>query len=197
MNTESIFKGRRMIAQHCRHRNQSDIGAASIITSMLLLPIMFFVIISAIDMGLYFNSQALVENAASDASRTTVLYGGAGTASHHSDRELQYGTQVTHSQLSEMGDNVGVNVSNSVEYELVNDLLGKETALFRLVSVECGPNSLGKVGEVAYCDVEWGYDGLPVSAWGMMVSNNDIQTSTGNAQSQSTHDEITTIDRVV
>lgn len=184
---------RRAVLEYCRSRHNSDEGDSIIITSLLLLPVMFFIIISAIDMGLYFNSQAVIERSAQDAARTSILYGGAGSLGYHTVLEDQYSNAaVSRSHLSQLSSDVGFAVNNSVEYALVNDLLGAKTALAELENVRCAPAGLNRVGDVSYCDVEWSYDGLPVSVWGMMVSNTESQLSTGNAQSQTTHAEVTT-----
>lgn len=176
---------KKAIKEALLERRKSDSGDGSIITSLFLLPFVFFFLISAIDVGLYFSNEAHINNAARNASNVTSALGAVGSPAWVSYAESAYPGQATRADLTSATSDFGFTVSNTPEYLLMQELENSQS-LYR-VQVEdascavhrdrTSPSASGiqvlDVGDRPYCTVEWKYDGLPLSFWGFVQATND------------------------
>lgn len=156
-------------------RRESDDGDASIVTSLFLLPLVFFLLISAIDVGMYFSSEAHLSNAARNGSNVTSTLGAVGTESRMSRTERAYSGSASTDDLDDMSGRYDFSVDNTPEYVLMTEL-EQSSSLYHvdLEDVTCtvdggeSSNQVREVGDRPSCTIDWKYDGLPLSFWGFI-----------------------------
>lgn len=174
-----IFKtNMKKILERMRKASASDQADAGIITSLFLLPVVFFLLISVIDVGLYFMNEATITKAARDGATTATTLGGVGDRDYYAPAESNYPQRVSKSELQSKTSSYGFPVRNSIEYFVAQDLVeSASTYEVELAGVECYTRnssiSISKLGQNAVCEVKWRYNGLPLSGWGMVQSRDN------------------------
>lgn len=172
-------------------RNSSDSADGNIIAFMILMPFVFFLILSAIDVGMYFTNTNNIRNAAMDSAQQAASVAGTGSISNISNLERSFGNYQTRSQLAAGVPGLpGLNIRNTPEWNVVTTLDDNES-LYRVVldEVTCAVDNGTGGGDIdsgnyvhdmsqrTYCRVEWQYDGLPLSVFGVFVGNEPRMTT--------------------
>lgn len=179
---------------------RSDRGDSNLVSLIILIPLIIGILITIVDTSIYFSNRAQVLNEARDAARTVAIYGGDGTSVFSTPLEKAYGqprSAVCNSELSSSPvtqDAYKPNDSSAVEcaaMQSINQSGGLVQT--RLAAVNCGPSKSTYIGERAYCEIQWKYDGVPGSALTFLRSASDfdsepglsgVQVVVGNAQSE-------------
>lgn len=131
---------------------KSDSGVSATIEFIFLILILWSVLITIIDFGLYFNNRNIITNTAQNGARLAAVYGGA------SDTPVakQYGSTNTSSpNCSRMG------ASNTVSCSVVREINETRGLVQTEVKrVNCGPGKTTKIGERTYCEITFQYKGI-------------------------------------
>lgn len=136
-------------------RFKSD-RADSLVTAVLVVPLMISIIFTGVDFGFFLNNQSAVSNAARDGARTIAILGGndSNTISE------KYGNNTL--TASECIFN-GITLSTT-ECQIYKTLDTGKLVQLDIHSIECSPGATQYVGEDVNCEVVWNYRGLGLSA---------------------------------
>lgn len=172
------------VLERMKAESSSDSADASIITSLMLLPVVFFLLISVIDVGFYFMNEATVTKAAREGAETAATLGGVGSAGFYAVAEHNYPARKSQSDLARGTNEFGFTVRNTIEYLVAEQLVQtNSTYELHLDDVTCyvyrpeigsrHNHRVQSLGHRPICEVSWRYDGLPLSGWGMVQSRDD------------------------
>lgn len=146
-------------------RARSD-RADSLVTAIIVFPLVISLIISGVDFGMYMNNKSVIQSAARDSARSVAILGG-------------------NSDDTSIAQNYGINAAceypnmSTIECEAVKRLDSSPLVQVSLMGqsfndgegydkpVECSPEMTSGVGETVFCEIYWLYDGLPMSALGL------------------------------
>lgn len=126
------------------NKSKEDKGAANTISFMVIMLFIMVMLVSFIDVGLYFNAKNQMLSAAENGARSVALYGGVNTSVRHAKGGM--GPE----------DLVWVSIPNS--YKTVTS---NRTIVVDRTGVDCQPKSGRiKAGDLVYCDVTYIYNGI-------------------------------------
>lgn len=184
-----------------KNRIKSD-KANSLITAILVFPVLFIFLVSMIDFSIYLADRGQIQGIARDGARTVAIMGGNGDANSQTPIERKYGVN-----KSEVCANAGKGAvskgavkatSTAIECNIMNAANNSKGLVnVQLTSVLCNPYMSTSIGETVTCEVKWTYKGIPGSAFSF-VKDIGQQTNviTGTAQSEVTMDGINLIPRI-
>lgn len=136
-------------------RIKGDDGNASTIEMIIIILILFSVVTTVIDTGLYFNNRFIITNAAQNGAKVAAVYGGSGKTSIAE----KYGL----TEVSSACRSVGAN--NVVACSVYNELASTTSTVNTVVeSITCGPEKTTVLGERCYCEIVFRYKGTAGSA---------------------------------
>lgn len=186
-----------------RDTHSSDDADGNIIAAMLFLPMMFFMGLAAVDAGMFFVSMTSINNAARDGANNVSSVAGSGSMSAVSDMESGLFESKSRSELSsppagwtERGWDP-VSAENSQEYLLLDTLANRSnTYRVEITDVQCGVENAGSgttngeyvvsLDDRPYCEVEWRYQGMPFSAFGVFVPSDDVRDTRSSVPAEVT-----------
>lgn len=140
---------------------KSDSGVSATVELLFMIIVLFGLLVTIIDFGLYFANRNVVTNSAQNGARLAAIYGGASDTSV----SRQYGTTSVTSECSALG------ASNPVACSVFNEL--KETRGMTNVTIHrisCGPYRTSRIGERTWCQIDWSFQGVPGSALSFLSS---------------------------
>lgn len=175
-------------------RNCSDSGDGNLVSALFVIPMFFFLLISVIDVSMYFLSSSNISNAARDGAQNVSAVAGTGTVSRVTALENGFSQSKSRSDLRSgiPGLNTGsMRLNNTQEY-LLAESLSENTSLYRVVleDVNCGVDN-GNGGVTRYvshedhrpfCNVSWSYDGLPLSMFAFVGNDTRDTASSVSAE---------------
>jgi len=133
---------------------KSDSGLSGTIEFINLILILWVVLVSVIDFGLYFTDRNIMTNAAQNGARLAAVYGGAGDT----PVARQYG-KITKSPLcSKYSGKITNNIVSCQVAEEIANTTGLVNA--EVEKIDCGPDKTSSLGERTYCKVDWKYKGV-------------------------------------
>lgn len=142
--------------------------ADSLVSAVIILPMMFFMLITTVDFGIYMSNRASVQALARDGARTVAIMGGDGSSTKGTPLEAAYG-QSRANACAKAKDGIAKTAykasSSAIECNVMttfNDSTGFVNV--EVSNVTCGPEQSSFIGQRAYCEVEWSYGGIPGSA---------------------------------
>lgn len=172
-------------------RMKSDRGASSLISFMLVVPLLLGAVFMVIDFTFYNTNRDQVNAIARDAARTVAIYGGNGNATKATSIEKSYGMSRTNACSAGRSDittspqkYIFINADRSqmtgVECNILA-AMANNTGLTSIsskvpVKVKCGPDSAPNIGSRTYCTVEYTYDSMPGNALSFIKIRNDDGT---------------------
>ena len=160
-----------------------DKGDSTLVSTIIVLPLILGILITMIDVAVYFSNRGQMLNIARDGARLTAIYGGDGNATHATPLEIAYGQSRTTTcaginampRVQQAFDNV---VSSAVECGIMRNVANSIGFVsVRLVSVQCGAadasgNFTGhqtvNMGQQVGCELRWAYDSIPGSGLGFL-----------------------------
>lgn len=164
--------------------------ADSLISAVFILPVIFFMLITTVDMGIYMSNRGQIQAAARDGARTIAIMGGNGTnLSDQTSLMKKYGVS------GSVCDGIKTTQANTpVECNVINGL-NNSAGLVNITihSVNCTPNVSTAVGEKVSCEVKWIYGGIPGSGMTFVRESGSqesdpalrgMQTTTGSGESE-------------
>lgn len=131
-----------------KRRSKEDKAAAQTVTFMVIMLFVMAMLISFIDVGLYFNVKNEMQSAADNGARNVALYGGTNTQ-----------LRAFRSQNRHLG--AQLKTAEEVVQDSINDRFqGSDAHMARVNSIECGPPSVSAAGNEVFCRVNYTYIGI-------------------------------------
>lgn len=175
-------------------RTKSD-KADSLVSAVIILPLMFFMLITTVDFGIYMSNRATVQAIARDGARTVAIMGGDGTVDRGTPLEASYG-QSRASSCTKAQEGIASSAyidakSTAIECNVMS-ALNNSTGLVNVEvsNISCGPDSSTFIGQRAFCEITWSYGGIPGSAMSFTRASNGEQilggknTTAGSAETE-------------
>lgn len=169
------------------NRFKSDRGD-SLVTALIVFPMTISIIISGIDYAMFLNNRSIIQNAARDGARTVSILGGNNDRDNKianrygiNDKNKNIGTNQfatgTYSGGSYMcGSNRNAGGSllqrTAIECEIEKNLKSSPLVQTEIYIITCDPWMTTRVGQNVFCEVQWQYQGLPLSSLGFTYNNN-------------------------
>jgi Flp pilus assembly protein TadG len=168
-----------------RGHSRSERGENTI-TMLIAFPLLWAVIMTIIDFGVFINNTSTLREDLRDGARIAAVFGGT-----DNDISAAYGTSCT-STSSEGGSKGGRTDSNNIVSCLVANKINENTSYVNnmiISDIKCGPSSGTKVGQATWCSAHYLYEGMPGSVFslfgGGVQSFNDaggtVATSSGDS----------------
>lgn len=152
-------------------RVKEDKGASNTVSFIVIILFVMALLVSFIDVGVYFNVKNEMTAAAENGARNVALYGG------------------TDGALRNARSNGG-SIVNAAEDVVRASIHGKyeqagATPIIQNVNVECGPPK-SAAGNKVFCDVTYKYNGIAGNFGFFQLGNNNDMKVTGTAVSEVT-----------
>lgn len=167
-----------------RKKMTSDRGDSTLVSTILVIPLILGILITMIDVSIYFADRSQLMNMSRDAVRTIAIYGGNGTSDMATPLEVAYGISratacsgapqnsdmvkaaYNHADTTLTTDRVD---STAVECSLMNNIATSSSLISVTVgNVTCGPQKSSQIGSQVYCVVKWTYHSIPGSGLGFL-----------------------------
>lgn len=133
---------------------RSDSGLSGTIEFIYLILILWTVLVSVIDFGLYFNDRNIMTNAAQNGARLAAVYGGAG----NTPVAKQYGKTNKSTLCTKYAGKITNNIVSCQVAEEIANTTGLVNA--DVEKIDCGPDKTSSLGQRTYCKVDWKYKGV-------------------------------------
>lgn len=172
-----------------------DKGDSTLVSTILVIPLILGILITMIDVSVYFANRSQIMNMARDAVRTVSIYGGNGTDTAATPLEVAYGISrntacsgppQTSPLVSDAYNHADIALtttrtnSTAVECSLMKTMATTSSLIsVKIVSVTCGPQKSNQIGSQVYCVVEWQYNSIPGSGLGFLQRAKDIYGGDG------------------
>lgn len=161
---------------------RSDRGD-SLVSAVIVLPLIIFLIFTAIDFSLYMGNRGMIQGIARDGARTAAIMGGAGNANYVTTIEKAYGTSRSQA-CSGLDAASGYKDNSAIECDLLRNLKdSKGLVNVQVNSVTCSPEYTAYIGQRVSCEVDWEYKGVGVSGLTFIDSTSSVKT-TGTSESE-------------
>jgi Flp pilus assembly protein TadG len=140
-------------------RRRSDRGDSQLVTFVLVMPLLFMLVVTMIDVSIYFSNRAVIQQVARDGARQVAILGGDGTATTRTQIEATNGETAACNSVT----NPAARSANQTQVECKVLLRYEDSGLTNVTidRVDCGPSFTTAVGQPTYCDVDWTYGGVP------------------------------------
>ncbi len=166
-------------------RAKRDRGDSTLVSTVIIIPLIVAILITIIDTAIYFNNRAAIASNVSSAARTVAIFGGDGTATAGTPLEIAYGSPTdpcsgawTSNPMIEV-TNIAMNKSD-IECQLMDNITSTAGIVnVKILDAQCGPNRSTFIGQQAFCEIAWRYDGVPASALTFMRSGNNAFMADG------------------
>lgn len=144
-------------------RAKSNDGAVNTVSFMFIVSFIMFLMVSFVDLGIYFNVKNEMQAAAESGARNVALYGGTSTALRTAKAKT---TAVAAVEAS------------------MTDKMKNGTSLTTKPTISCGPSKAAAPGDRVYCTVKYTYKGL-IGKHGLFFAGQDQEvTVEGSAVSE-------------
>lgn len=166
---------------------RSDDADSTVISTVLVFPILLMMLITMIEMPIFFSNRNLLQNDLRQGARTAAILGGNGAnpanrlAATYADKAA-CSTRVDLTDAS--GGRTGSQVITSVYsggkrvVKSNKDVVACETAVgivqnkgyiaFNVYNVNCGPDLTSRIGQSTWCEADYYYDGIPGGAMSLI-----------------------------
>lgn len=178
-----------------RAKLDSDRGDSTLVSTILVIPLILGILITMIDVSVYFSNRSQVMNMSRDAVRIVSIYGGNGTDTQATPLEAAYGiSRATACSgapqsspiVNQAYNNADMTLTTSrqnstaVECQLMKTIATSSTLIsVEIQRVTCGPQKSTQIGSQVYCVVEWKYNSIPGSALGFLQRAKDMYQADG------------------
>lgn len=141
--------------------------ADSMVSAVFVLPMLFFMLVTTVDFGIYLSNRGQIQAIARDGARTVAIMGGDGSATLSTSLEYAYGQDRATACNGAVTDQYTGNISSktSIECNVIKSLNSNANLVnVEITNVACGPLRAEAIGEKTYCAVYWVNNGIPGSA---------------------------------
>lgn len=168
---------------YVRREISSDDADSTIISTVLIFPILLMMLITMIEMPIFFSNRNLLQNDLRQGARTAAILGGNGKGEGGVANKLAQtyadvnacNTRVSLSNASggSTEDVFIKQVKTADGHQVVagDDMVACETAVgivqnkgyiaFNIYDVKCGPDLTKKIGQATWCEAKYWYEGIP------------------------------------
>lgn len=166
-----------MLKKLFKKKARSDSGDA-LVSTIIVIPLLIVLIFTIIDISVYFNNRSVINSIARDSARTVAIVGG--TESPLKQRYAIEDIEQNTLEILEGNSNMLTSMQPIREGEDVEDFF----------NVRCGPTTTSTVGEETFCEIDWSYRNMGLSAFIFLPANDEgykpLQFSTvrGTAESE-------------
>lgn len=143
--------------KYTRNKLKSETGASSTIEMLFIMLFLFWILLTIVDLGFYFNTRYTVSNAAQNGARTAAVFGGVNTSISN-----KYGVQDWNTNLCPHTEIPIDNVVECMVYKELSETVN--TVNSKVISIDCGPEKTSGIGDRTYCEIEFKYNGIAGSA---------------------------------
>lgn len=155
----------------------SDRGDSTLVSTILVIPLILGILITMIDVSVYFANRGQVLNMVRDGARQVAIFGGDGTATSATPLEKAYGQSRT-TVCAGLSSNPTVSAAlksttTATECSVLRNVGTTQGLIsFRVTNIQCGvANSAGdftgsattNIGQQVGCQLTWKYDSIPGS----------------------------------
>lgn len=141
-------------------KSKEDKGAANTVSFIFIIFLVMWILISFIDVGIYFNVKNEMRSAAENGARNVALYGGTGG-------DLRLERTKSKPAVDVVRDSITTSSSSPV---------------VQLKDITCGPDKT-EAGSEVYCNIDYQYVGLAGKFGMFMLGNSDVSAK-GTAVSE-------------
>lgn len=161
----------------------SDRGDSTLVSTILVIPLILGILITMIDVSVYFANRGQVLNMVRDGARQVAIFGGDGTATSATPLEKAYSGQSRATVCGGLSSNAVIkdavkSTTTATECSVLRNI-GTTNGLisFHVDSIECGvANASGdftgsattNIGQQVGCELTWSYDSIPGSGLSFM-----------------------------
>lgn len=141
--------------------------ADSLVSAVFVLPMLFFMLVTTVDFGIYLSNRGQIQAIARDGARTVAIMGGDGSATLSTNLEYAYGQSRSTVCKDITEQYVGKNIDSktTIECNVIKSLSNNANLVnVEVTDVKCGPLRAQAIGEKTYCAVYWKNNGIPGSA---------------------------------
>ena len=144
-------------------RIKEDSGAANSVSFIVIIFAVMLIMVSFIDMGVYFNVKNEMQSAAENGARNVALYGGTQTTL----RDVKGGKKAEEVVLESINEKFSDGSSKTVEVQ----------------TISCDPSGGASAGDKVWCRVDYIYRGL-IGNKGLFFQSNQVVTVEGSSVSE-------------
>lgn len=163
-------------------RFSSDKANSATVEFILLLLVLFAILITILDFGMYFNNRSVIANSAQNGARLAAIFGG----STETSISKQYGSKNWDgNRTTNMTQRCLGVANNAIACIVLEDLLdNKGMVNTQIKSVDCGPGKTTGIGTRTWCEVSWEYKGLPGSSLSLLPNGYGTQKTKMTSESE-------------
>ena len=163
-------------------RFSSDEANSATVEFILLLLVLFTILITILDFGMYFNNRAVIANSAQNGARLAAIFGG----STETSISKQYGSKNWDGNRTTNMTQRCIGVANNpIACIVLEDLLdNKGMVNTQIKRVDCGPGKTTGIGTRTWCEVSWEYKGLPGSSLSLLPNGYGKQKTKMTSESE-------------
>lgn len=160
---------------------RSEDADSTVISTVLVFPILLMMLITMVEMPIFFSNRNLLQNDLRQGARTAAILGGNGSGSNrlaqtYADRNAcSTRVELTNASGGGTGSQIITSVYSGgkrvVKGGRTDDIVACETAVgivqnkgyiaFNVYNVNCGPVLANRIGQATYCEADYYYDGIP------------------------------------
>lgn len=141
--------------------------ADSLVSAVFVLPMLFFMLVTTVDFGIYLSNRGQIQAIARDGARTVAIMGGDGDATSSTSLEYAYGQKRSDVCKKATAQYIGKNIDSksTIECNVIQSLSNNANLVnVEITNVNCGPDIARAIGEKTFCEVSWNNNGIPGSA---------------------------------
>lgn len=156
-----------------KQKSKSSKGLSDIISLMFVWIMILIILMTIVDVGIWFSNRTAVIDAAQDGARLAAVFGGV----DENEISSQYGVQ---DKMPTVCSQNGA--KNRVECAVILALAAnKQTTNTKITKIECGPGRTSGIGDRTYCEVHYRYNGVPMSGLSFIHLSRDnvVRVSSG------------------
>lgn len=179
----------RGILIYLHNRSSSDSADSTVITTVLVWPILLMMMITMVEVPVFFENRNVLQNDLRSGSRTAATLGGVSTnTSTGSKLAATYGaanacskmTTGTKSILKSTVVTNNVNGTDAVTCNTATQIATNANYIaFNVYDLTCGPQKTTAVGETTYCEASYNYTGIPGGSMSLIGGTQHFGWGTG------------------
>lgn len=189
------------LSNYVKESHRSDRADGNIISALLIFPMIFFIGLAAVDAGMFFTSNTAISNAVRDGATNVAVVGGVGNVTRVSNLEASLFETKTQAQLASSPPGWtdrgwrNLTPNNSQEYLLMDTIANRSNAYrVDITRVACNVENRAASGvyghwvhttnDRPYCRVDWRYDGMPFSIFGVFIDSSHVRTTSASVPAE-------------
>lgn len=157
-------------------KHWKDRGDSTLISTLIVLPIILAVLWSSVDAFMYFTNRSMMISAARDGARTVAIMGGNGTATRSTPIEREYGQTKSAACGGLTSEVVAAAVkpdTTPIECNVLQTVSEGGFAAIKVTSVKCTPPQTTSISQRTQCKIQYDYNSVPGSPLGFIKKPRD------------------------